>query len=384
MVQLTATTRDRLIHWYPALLAGFTMWLTAIFIGSTPVLRATALAIVVVGISLSLRRLGVPLAYLGGVALGFSPAYWSQTGGPPTVNGWLILLFIVVAGVVAALILTTSKRVFMGFAVGISLFIGLYLVFGITQKSLRITTILAAWLLYMMIIAIRQTNPRPDEPAATPLSKPHVYGVLLMMTLGVLNDPLFTLFAPAVIIGLWLANTPLPRWYWPSLVIVTLYGGYGIANEYVSLDWLVRGAHDMHMAETFVPYIVADGWREPVRWLYLTQLIINQFTWIGVVLSVIGLARMARWYPTLGVTLMIAYAGYWLFGLMYFGKDIEILLLPMMMIQVISITYAVYALSQWGMRLSPRPTVAWVASWGIVAAFSTLHITLLLRIIGAN
>lgn len=352
MLQLAEKQQSRLTYWYPALLAGATAWVAFLWVGNTPLLRATALSIVIIGVSLCLRRLGAAFAYVGGLVLAFSPAYWSQVGGPPTVSAWLVLLFILAGGGMAALVLRWNRRVFLSFAVGITVFVGLYLLFGTTQRSLRLTTILAAWLLYMLITALRQTNPRPNEPPATPLSKPHIYGVLLMMTLGVLNDPLFTLFIPAASLGLWLSHARLPRWYWLALAVLTVYGLWGIGVEYVSLDWGVRSSFQMHIAGVSVPYIVFDGWREPVRWLYITGLMSRQFTFVGVVLGVVGIARMSRWYPTLGVTLMIAYASYGVFGLVYFGSDIEILLLPMLMIQTIWMTYAVHAALQWAQRLT--------------------------------
>jgi hypothetical protein len=182
--------------------------------------------------------------------------------------------------------------------------------------------------------------------------------VLLMMTLGVLNDPLFVLFAPAVVMGLWLSHARLPRWYWLALLALVVLGGVGVLREYVSLDWLVRSAEQMHLTGNFVPYIVLDGWREPIRWLYITNLLMSQFTWVGLMLGVFGIARMSRWYPTLGVTLMIAFASYGVFGLVYFGKDAEILLLPMLMIQTICITYAVYAIIEWGRRVVRSPSTA--------------------------
>jgi hypothetical protein len=205
-----------------------------------------------------------------------------------------------------------------------------------------------------------------------------------MMVLGILNDPLFTLFAPAVFLGLWLAQARLSHWYWGVLAGISVLGVYGITQAYVSLDWLNRSAYDLHLEQNFVPFIVLDGWREPIRWMYITQLMTQQFTWIGLILSIIGIARMARWHPTLGVTLMIAYASYGIFGLVYFGKDVQILLLPMMMIQVISLTYAVYSVLQWSVNLSSKPVITRTAQWGIIAGFATLNLALLLRIVGAN
>lgn len=353
---------ERLHYWYPALLAGLTTFAAYLVIGQTPMLRAAALSVVIVGISLSMRRLGAPLAYIAGLILGFSPAYWSQTGGPPSVSAWLVLMFIMTAGGLALLMLWWSERVFISFALGISLFVGFYLVFGITQKSLRLTTILSAWTLYMLVIALRQTNPRPEDPPASALSKPHVYGVLLMMTLGILNDPLFVLFIPAVILGLWLSHARLPVWYWLVLFGLSIFGGWGVIREYVSLDWLTHSAAHMHMTETFAPYIVLDGWREPIRWLYLTNLLASQFTWAGLGLGVFGIARMSRWYPTLGVTLMVAFASYGVFGLVYFGKDAEILLLPLLMIQTIWIVYAIYTMIEWSRRAIRKPSATVTAS----------------------
>ena len=231
---------------------------------------------------------------------------------------------------------------------------GLYVAVGLTQKSLRLTTILSAWLVYMLIIALRQTNPRPEEATAVPLGKPHTYGVLLMLTLGVLNEPLFTLFAPGVVLGLWLSHVQLPRWYWLILLGVVLLGSYRLSADYIAADWLTMSTGELNRSVVHLPFIMLDGWREPLQWLWLSGFMMRQFTWAGAVLGIIGIARMSRWYPTLGVTLMVIYASYGSFGLMYFGQDIEILLMPMLIIQVICITYAVYTLLQWLSRWLPN------------------------------
>jgi hypothetical protein len=73
---------------------------------------------------------------------------------------------------------------------------------------------------------------------------------------------------------------------------------------------------------------------------------------------------MSRWYPVVGGVMMIAYGSFFLFGLAYFGRDREILLLPLFIIQVILITYAVHAFGQWLEKsLHPRQVrgVRWIA-----------------------
>jgi hypothetical protein len=129
-----------------------------------------------------------------------------------------------------------------------------------------------------------------------------------------------------------------------------------------------------------VPYLIGNAWRESSRWLKLIELVANQFGPIGLGLGIIGLARLARWYPPVGVVTMIAYGSFGVFGLLYFGADASTLLLPLLMIQLVWMTYAVYAFGQW-LQKSTR------ASGGVIrllapAVFALLPLALLLRIAG--
>jgi hypothetical protein len=124
--------------------------------------------------------------------------------------------------------------------------------------------------------------------------------------------------------------------------------------------------------------MMAGGWREASRWLLLMAMVVGQFTLWGALLGVVGLARLARWYPPIGSVTLIAYASYTLFGLIYFGRDATVLLLPLFMIQVFWMTYAVEALRDWltqGFRRVAPPI-----RWLIPGAYSLLPLVLLLRI----
>jgi hypothetical protein len=88
---------------------------------------------------------------------------------------------------------------------------------------------------------------------------------------------------------------------------------------------------------------------------------------------------MARWYPPLGTTTLVAYGSYALFGLVYFGKDSTVLLLPMIVIHVIWMTYGIYTLGQWLQKsLANRSEASWLAA----GAFTLLPLALLGRITG--
>lgn len=364
----------------PAVVAGLAAWLAYVLIGNTPLIRASGLALVVVAVAAMLTRWGRAVAVAGGLAFAFSPAFWSQTGGGETVSAAAVAVALALAVAATLGIAAALKQPWVGLALGFVLFAGLFIgVFG-TPRSLRLTTLLAAWTLLLLVDSLMRTNPRPDEAPATPLPASHRYGLLLLIIAGVLNDPLFALVIPAVGLGLWLSRAILPRWYWPVLLGVLLYGAFGVAQIYIDPDWTRFPAAQAEVVGIRVPFLMADGWWVGSRWIYLLGLVVEQFTPFGLALGVVGLARMARWYPPLGVVLMIGYATYFVFGLVYFGKDSAVLLLPLFMIQAVWITYAVYSLGQW-MQRSPmlaRPVVRWLAP----VAFTLLPLFLLLRIAG--
>jgi hypothetical protein len=111
----------------------------------------------------------------------------------------------------------------------------------------------------------------------------------------------------------------------------------------------------------------------------MLQLVVSQFSILGIILSVLGLARLSRWYPPLGTVLMIAYAAYWFFGLVYIGNQRNLLLLPMLVIQLVWMCYAVLALSEWlAKSLLNYPKLG---RYLVVLAYAILPLSMLLNIL---
>lgn len=320
------------IFWLPGLFAGGLAWLAFITFGETPLIRSAGLALAIVGIALTLRRLGAALAVIGSLALAFSPAFWSQTGGGASTGPATIVLALSMAALAFGLIAVMSRRPYLALGLGAFIFAIIFWSQIGTPRSLRLNGLLSAWTVFLLFDALITSNPRADEAKPAPIELQHTLGLLLLLVVGVLNDPLFVLLAPAIIIGLWLSWTPLPRWYWIALIITSLVGLRGLLITYGRPDEL---------------FIIADSWRDGARWINLLEIIMRQFTLLGTVLSLLGLARLARWYPVVGVVSMIAYGFYALFGLVYFGPDREILLMPLFVIQILWLTYAVYTFGQW-------------------------------------
>jgi hypothetical protein len=368
--------RRLIIYWLPVLSSAGITWLAFVVLGHTPPIRALALALVIAGVTLTLRRFSAPIAVTGGLALAFSPAFWSQAGGRESLP--IVTLAAVAAGIVALGLIWLTKKPSVGLGIGLVLFVMLFWNLASTERSLRLTTLLSAWLLPLLVAALLRTNPRPEEAQPSSLSAAHSLGILLLLALGVMNDPLFGLLAPAVVLGLALSRTRLPWWYWGLLAVIVIYGARGVAVLYLDSGWWLYPAANAQ--NVHVPFVIADGWREAWRWLYLFNLLINQFTIFGVVLGVLGLARMARWYPALGIVTMVAYAAYALFALVYFGRDSSVLLLPLFIIQTIWITYAVYSFGQWLQKSFTSSPL--VLRWLAPGLFLLLPAVMLLRIAG--
>lgn len=328
-MRLSKAQAQALRKWTPAFLTAGFAWLLMLLLGETPVARASGLALAIFGVTASMRQMGFVASIAGGLTLALCPVFWSQTGG-----GQSQPATIVVAAGAAGLAMAAGARFLRRGDLGIGLGIALFLVIFWSQigtaQSLRLTGLVTAWLLYLLVDMILLTNPRPGvKPAKQP--KPwHTTGLLFLFAVGAINDPLVTLLAPALLLALLLSYARLPAVYWLGMLGAIAAGSYLLVRSYVApapLDvW---------------------GWREAARWIELGQLVIAQFSVFGIVLGVIGLARLSRWYPPLGTVTLIAYAAYVVFGLNYTGSHREVLLIPLFIIQVIWMTYAVNTLGQW-------------------------------------
>lgn len=376
MLALQEDQQRALRYWLPALANGAVVWLLLMIVGQTPIVRASGLALVIIGVTLSFRRFGAALAIIGGLVLALSPAFWSQTGGGQGEPATIVIALIAASITVVAIVLL-SKRPYIGLGIGIVVFaVFFWSQIGMAQ-SLRLTGFVVGWLLFLLIDMLLLTNPRPDEaplilqasvrknPDGSEAARSyHTLGILLLLGVGVLNDPLLTLLAPSVALSLVLTRTQLPSWYWLALGLVAGIGLRGLA-----VDYLVIQEYRIDLW----------AWRDATRWINMVRLILEQFTVVGVVLSILGLARFARWYPPLGVVSLLAYAAYWFFGLVYFGPQRDILLLPMFVFQVLWMTYAVLAASDWAAKLSPQSPQ--LGRSLIVGLFSVLPLLLLWQII---
>jgi hypothetical protein len=330
--------------WSPALLNGGLVWVLLLILGQTPLMRATGLALVIVGVTLALRRMGSVLSIIGGLALALSPVFWSQTGGgqgePAT-----IVLAVGAASMTVIIAAFLSKRPYIGMSLGVVVFAILFWSQIGTPRSIRLTAFIISWLMFLLIDMLLLTNPRPDEApmilrdgrlkiaeGAEDARPYHTLGILLLLGIGVLNDPLLTLLLPSVALSLFLTNTKMAWWYWVAVALIAIMGLRGLW-----IDYFIAQSHLFEFLE----------WRDGSRWVNMIQLVISQFSIIGVIFGILGLARLSRWYPPLGTVLMIAYAAYWFLGLVYFGNQRDLLLLPMFVIQIVWMCYAVLALSEW-------------------------------------
>ena len=306
-------------------------WLLLLIIGETPLTRASGLALAILGVSAAMRPMGFVASMAGGLTLALCPLFWSQTGGSETQPATIIVAA-ALAGLVVIVATSALRRRDIGIGLGIAAFLLIFWSQIGTAQSLRLTGLVTAWLLYTLSDMILLTNPRPGIKAAAAPKTWHTFGLLLLFGIGLVNDPLVTLLAPAILLALFLSHADLRAWYWLAAIGLAGAGFVLLVRAYL-------------LPEASAVDLLA--WREAARWIELGQLVSAQFSVLGIALAVIGLARLARWYPPLGVVTMIASAAYVFFGLVYLGAHRQVLLLPLVIIQVMWMTYAVNAFGQW-------------------------------------
>jgi len=325
-------------QWLPPVISGIIAWLLFTLLGETPLIRASGLALVIIGVALSLRRMGAILSIIGGLTLALCAAFWSQTGGgnsePATIT-----IAVILAAITATLITLFARRIFVGIGIGVLIFVLIFWSQIGTPQSLRLSSLATAWLTYLLIDMLLKTNPRPDSESGSVVRREvqfqHKYGALFLLTIGILNDPLITLLIPAIVLALLLTQKKFPTWYWVIVSIIAILGIWGIWSVYLDTPRML---------------IQINGWRDGARWLEIINLVVEQFSIMGILLGILGLARLSRWYPPLGTVTMTAYAAFIIFGLVYIGPNRETLLLPLLIIQIVWMTYAVYTIGQWAAK----------------------------------
>jgi hypothetical protein len=354
MTARLALTPQRLFwvrYWLPSVVAGGTAWLLFL-LADTPLVRASGLALVIAGITLALRRLGAFIAVVGGLTLALCPAFWAQTGGGEG-NPATIVLALAIAGLIALAGSVLIRRPVIAIGVAVTVFAGLFWMQIGTPRSIRLTGFTTSWLMFLLIDMLLLTNPHPTESVPPPIMrfKPidseedntpqfyHLWGIVLLFGLGILNDPLMVLLAPAIALALYLTRTRLSSLYGVLFGIIV---GIGLRGLFV--DYIQGQSHRLAL----------DAWRQGRHWLTVVNFIVEQFGWPATLLSVLGLARLSRWYPVLGNVSLIGYAAYVAFALVYDGPTKATLLLPMLIIQIVWLTYAVFTLGEWVLHNVPR------------------------------
>ncbi|MYD38747.1 MAG: hypothetical protein F4W97_08030 [Chloroflexi bacterium] len=363
MAGLTAPQLQQVRRWGPACFTAACAWLLLLIVGEAPIARATGLALAVMGVTAGMRPMGLVASVAGGLTLTLSPVFWSQAAGAVTQPG-----SIVIAAILAAIALFCASFLLKRHELALGLVIVLFAVIFWSQisaaQSLRLTVLVVAWLLFLLIDMLMLTNPRPGfKPPQSP-QRWHLAGIPLLFAGGTLNDPLVTLFVAAILLALLLSYARLPGWYWLGILAIAVAGAYLLAQTYL-------------LAES--PLLLPLGWRDAQRWLALGEYPLAQFGWVGIALACVGVARLARWYPPLGTVTIIAFASYMLFGLTYIGSHRDVLLLPLIIIQVIWMTYAVNSISQWVNKSLKNKAGLWIHL--VSALYLALPALLLLEVL---
>lgn len=338
-------------YWLPPVMAGGIAWLLFL-LADTPLVRASGLALVIAGITLALRRLGAFISLIGGLTLALCPAFWSQTGGSEGTPATIVLA-LGIAGLIALAGSVMTRRPALAIGAAVTVFAVLFWLQIGTPRSIRLTGFTTSWLMFLLIDMLLLTNPHPTEAAPPPIMRfksvdkeeeripqfYHIWSIMLLFSLGILNDRLMVLLAPAIALALYLTRVKLSYFYGVLFGLIVGIGLHGLVVDYIQ-----RESHRLAL----------DAWRQGRRWLTVVNFIVAQFGWFSTLLSILGLTRLARWYPALGNVSLIGYAAYAGFALVYDGPTKATLLLPMLIIQIVWLTYAVFTLGEWVVNNAPR------------------------------
>ena len=307
-------------------------------------ISAVAATVAVVEIYLTMRRvfhLDRFISGLSAVAFGLSPVFWSQA---------------VIAEVYAL------HSAFAAAIIGGSL-----------------------WLVTRFHQGVLVDNP---SIAASVQADPSRYAARIVIILFALtglslsNHLTTVLLIPTVALALLIAQ---PRLTWKQWILAAgVFVAGLLIYLYIPLRW--PALHDGRLMrwDEFWGWVTGSRFRgalqlqawltDPGRWQILSRLILDQYGWIGIVISAAGLILMVirQWRPAL-ITLTV-FAAHAFYGLNYLVPDISVFLIPMFLIQAIWMGYGIAVTIGWFFRRYSIPTEEWVHG-ALVTIFAILPLS---------
>ncbi len=250
-----------------------------------------------------IRRLetGRLLAVLSALMLAFSPTFWSQAIGAEVYTLNALFVIIILGSLINALYRTDPR-------------------FG-GQETMRVHSI---------------------------------WALALAFGLGLTNHLTLVLLLPAALLAMWICHPRLTHREWG--IAAGMFGLGLLVYLYIPLRWPALHAGAGMPLDDFIAWVTGrrfggalmwEYFSVPERWMTIFRLALDQFGVIGLALGLLGLARLARWFPGVGTVSLVAYGAYFAYALVYIIPDIGVFLIPMHIIQVIWIAYAVHAISEW-------------------------------------
>jgi len=82
-------------------------------------------------------------------------------------------------------------------------------------------------------------------------------------------------------------------------------------------------------------------WNDPTRWSIITRITLEQFGWIGVALTALGMPVLIKRAPRIALITFVIFAGYFFYGLIYNVPDVAVFIIPAFMMMAMWIGVAI-------------------------------------------
>jgi hypothetical protein len=188
-----------------------------------------------------------------------------------------------------------------------------------------------------------------------------IYGLFLVLGLGLSHHLTMVLLLPALFIALLIARPRLSLRRWlialgcfalglsPWLLIAlrwpALHHGAPMAFDQF-VEW-ITGAR-------FGGALILSAWSDPSRWQIVSRFLSEAYGLIGLIVALIGLLALARARWRTALIMLVGFIAYVFYALVYFVPDISVFLIPAFLIMALWIGVGAAFIIDTCARLLPR------------------------------